>query len=134
MAHFFDKMQSPGYNTDEIRFSEGDWFPFKVHNFVQLQDGAWYYIMLDVNGSKHFMSAIGYESYNIRPGDEIICKIDKINCTGRIYLEPRHPHYNEGESYLFDIVHATNEEEVRILHLKEQTGATIQLPIPASRV
>jgi len=96
-------MQFPGYNTGNIILSEGDWFPFKIHNLVQLQDDEWYYVLIDVNGLKHFMPAAFYKNYGLTIGEELLCKIDRINCTGRIFLEPKHPLYCENESYFFDL-------------------------------
>jgi len=89
-------MQYPGYNTGKVILSEGDWFPFRITKFVQLQDNSWYYVLQDINGLKHFMPAGYYKDYGFSIGIQIKCKIDRINCTGRIFLEPEHPYYQEG--------------------------------------
>jgi hypothetical protein len=73
-----------------------------------LQDDAWYFVLEDINGLKHFLPAENFQGYGMKPGEEISCRIDKINCTGRIYLEPRHPYYTEGEIYDFEIVKFSN--------------------------
>jgi len=122
-------MQNPGYNTGNIIFSEGEWFPFRIHNLVQLQDDAWYYVLQDINGLKHFMPAEDYENYGFAKGDEITCKIDRINCTGRIFLEPKHPRYKEGEIYYFEVINYSNQDNENVLILKEILGNIIKVPV-----
>ena len=122
-------MQNPGYNTGKIILSEGDWFPFKIHNLVQLQDDSWYYVLQDINGLKHFMPAENYESYGFATGTEITCKIDRINCTGRIFLEPKHPNYTEGEIYPFKVISFLNSGTEKVLIVKEISGNNIEVPV-----
>ena len=122
-------MQYPGYNFGNVILSEGEWFPFKIHNLVQLQDNAWYYVLQDINGMKHFMPAGNYARYGFIPGDEISCKLDRINCTGRIFLEPRHPHYKEGEIYYFDVISLTDQGNEKVLIVREILGNSIEVPV-----
>lgn len=122
-------MQNPDYNTGNIIFSEGEWFPFKIHNLVQLQDDAWYYVLQDSNGLKHFMPAENYESYGFTIGSEITCKIDRINCTGRIFLEPKHPNYIEGESYYFEVISFLNSDSEKTLLIREISGNSVEVPV-----
>ena len=103
-------MHYPAYNSGNIILSEGNWYLFRIYNLLQLQDSAWYYVLQDLNGLKHFMPADYYTNYGFKIGDEITCKVDRINCTGRIFLEPKHPRYIEGEtsetSYLRTLPHS----------------------------
>jgi len=122
-------MQYPGYNTGNVILSEGKWFPFRIHNLVQLQDDAWYFVLQDINGLKHFMPAEYYESHGFKTGDEINCKIDRINCTGRIFLEPKHPYYNEGEIYSFDLISYQKKDSETIVIVREITGKEIEVPL-----
>ncbi len=122
-------MQYPGYNSGKVILSEGEWFPFKVHNLVKLQDDEWYYVLQDINGLKHFMSAHYYENYGFKPGEEISCKIDRINCTGRIYLEPKHPFYTEGEIYDFEVLNISDLNNEIMLIVKGFSENNIELPV-----
>ena len=122
-------MQYPGYNTGSVILSEGKWFPFRIHNLVQLQDDSWYFVLQDMNGMKHFMPAEYYKSHGFKTGDEISCKIERINCTGRIFLEPKHPCYNEGEIYLFDLVSNQEKDNGRMLIVEEIAGNKIEVPL-----
>lgn len=112
-------MQYPGYNSGQVAFSEGNWFPFKIHNLIQLQDNNWYFVLMDTNGLKHFLSAEYYKNFNFQTGDVISCRIDKINCTGRIFLEPKHPYYIEGEIYSFDVLTFIENQKYGVLVVKD---------------
>lgn len=122
-------MQYPGYNSENIIFSEGEWFPFKIHKLVQLQDNKWYFVLQDINGFKHFLASEYYENYCLKPGEEITCKIDKINCTGRIYLEPKHPVYKEGETYHFKVVSLSTSDAEKELIVKEISGNNVKVRV-----
>jgi hypothetical protein len=86
-------------------------------------------VLQDINGLKHFMPAAYYEAYGFKPGDEIQCKIDRINCTGRIFLEPKHPVYNEGNIYIFEVVGFNENNSERILHVKDWVGNVIEVKV-----
>jgi len=120
-------MQYPGYNSGNAILSEGNWYPFKIHNLIKLQDDAWYYVLQDINGLKHFMTAEFYKNYGFILGEEISCKIDRINCTGRIFLEPKHPYYTEGETYYFDLINHSSLNDKNILIVKEISGNNIEV-------
>jgi hypothetical protein len=122
-------MQYPGYNSGKVILSEGEWFPFIIHNLVKLQDEEWYYVLKDINGLKHFMSANYYEHYGFKPGDEILCKIDRINCTGRIYLEPKHPFYTEGEIYDFEVLNVSDLNNEIMLKVKGFSKNIVEVPV-----
>jgi len=122
-------MQNPGYNSGNVVLSEGEWLTFKIHNLVQLQDDAWYFVLQDINGLKHFLPAENYKSYGFKTGDKITCKIDKINCTGRIYLEPKHPCYSEGEIYYFDVLNDPNPRQKDVWILRDILGNSIEVNV-----
>ncbi len=121
-------MQYPGYNTNQVVFKVGENSTFKIHNILQLQDNEWYYVLLDVNGQKHFMPAGFYKNYGFSAGDEIICRIDKINCTGRIFLEPRHPIYKEDEIYTFRVIGTSLNSSNSTLLVNDIFGNCIEVP------
>ncbi len=122
-------MHYPGYDTGKIKLTEGEWFTFRIHNLLQLQDNEWYYILEDINGLKHFMPAGYYESYGLKTGDEILCKVDRINCTGRVFLEPQHPEYKAGEVYNFTIEETTNIDTENAVTVKDILGNSIEVQL-----
>ena len=75
-----------------------------------------FFVMQDPLGYKILMPAHFYPHYGFEPGQTIECRVDKINCDGRMFLEPLHPHYREGQVYEFDVLNSG----VRINILDEQ--------------
>lgn len=127
-------MQYPGYNSGNVILAEGEWFPFKIHNLVQLQDDSWYFVLQDINGMKHFMAAESYKSYGFSIGDQILCKIDKVNCTGRVFLEPKHPVYKEGEIYYFDVISYSNSGNKSILVVRDNSGNIVEVVVNGTKM
>ncbi len=99
----------------KVELKEGNSYTFKITGTLILPDGSESFVLMDPNNVKHLLNAQYYEAYGLKNNQEIICRIDKINCTGKIYIEPIHPHYNLGDIYNFrfytylDITSASNE-------------------------
>jgi hypothetical protein len=93
-------------NVSNSRLTEGHTFPFRILKEVELSPGDAYFVMQDPMGYKILMPAGFYRDYGFAPGQVIQCRVDKINCNGQMFLEPKHPHYNEGEVYDFPVVSA----------------------------
>jgi len=99
----------------KVELKEGNSYTFKITGTIILPDGSERFVLTDPNGVKHLLKAQYYKDYNFRNNQEITCRIDKINCTGKIYIEPGHPHYKLGEIYNFrfytylDVTNASNE-------------------------
>jgi hypothetical protein len=88
---------------------EGNTFRFKVEKKITLPDEE-YFILLAEYDSKYLLPVKYYFEYNIKIGQEIICSIDKVNCNGKVFLEPKHPIYTKGDKDIFTIV-GTEERE-----------------------
>lgn len=88
-------------STAKIALKEGRTYPFKITGSVILPDGSECFILTDVNGIKHLLFKEYYNQYKLQLNQEVICRIDKINCTGKIFIEPEHPYYKLGRSYTF---------------------------------
>ncbi|MDI3527265.1 MAG: hypothetical protein PWR03_1448 [Tenuifilum sp.] len=84
-------------------FKEGEWYNFTVEKFIQLPNSN-SYLLVHESGKRLLLPAEYYVKYNIVVGAQIRCRVDKINCTGQIFLEPEHPFYEIGKSYNFEIV------------------------------
>lgn len=125
-------MQYPGYNEGQVKFEEGSSFRFKIHNLLQLQDNNWYYVLVDLNGLKHFLPEKHYKHYNFLIGSEITCVIEKINCTGRIYLEPEHPHYQSGKEYSFTVQSSDLDNQVPKLFVNDIFENCIEIELKNS--
>ncbi len=84
--------------------TEGASYPFRLLGKMELGRDERYFVLRDPLGYKMLMPAGYYESYGFKQGQEIICRVDKINCNGRMFLEPQNPWYREGEVYDFEVI------------------------------
>ncbi|HHN48299.1 MAG TPA: hypothetical protein ENN08_05115 [Bacteroidales bacterium] len=85
------------------KFTEGEWHPFKILKMIEIPDDECYFMMESRQGNRMLMPAKYYANYGIEPKSTVLCRIDKINCSGRIFLEPAHPYYATGELYDFKL-------------------------------
>jgi hypothetical protein len=95
-----------------VKLEEGKWYPFIYHADIVLPDGEKFLLAIDPGGVRHLLSYLYYKDYGFEKGKEILVRIDKINCSGKIFLEPAHPHYREGEEYDFDFLRAEYDENI----------------------
>jgi hypothetical protein len=95
-----------------IKFKEGHSYEFLIKNLVEMSGMEKYYVLQDETGGKQLLKSDFYDKYNLQIEQRIKCRIDHINCSGRIFLEPEHPYYKEGEVYEFVI------EEIELIRDK----------------
>ncbi|HRZ41752.1 MAG TPA: hypothetical protein P5228_03510 [Bacteroidales bacterium] len=76
-------------------------YRFRVIRKITLPDDSANWVLTCDGTDRYLLPEEYYTDYQIREGMELPCRVDKINCTGRIFLEPEHPWYREGERYLF---------------------------------
>lgn len=96
----------------EAKLAEGRIYSFKVIKKISLNENEDKWILEDPFAYKLMIDASYYQHYNIKPLTNIDCLVDKINCTGKIYLEPLHPFYKKGEIYQFDVVEQKQETDI----------------------
>jgi hypothetical protein len=106
-------MTTAGYLNSKKKLEEGKLYPFRVHNMAALQDERVYFILEDPFGIRHLLPSWFYTEYGITIGQTINCFVDKINCTGRVYLEPEHPYYSRGCTYEFRLLSTQKYEKRR---------------------
>ncbi len=83
---------------------QGQKYLFYFQKKVFLPDGLEYFVAIDPFGDKHLIPTEHYADYNLQINKKYLCKVDKINCLGRIFIEPPHPFFKEAESYAFKYV------------------------------
>lgn len=86
-----------------INFREGQYHQFKIKKHIEISHTEKYFIVEDQAGKKQLLNSDYYKKYNFETGQLINCRIDHINCSGKIFLEPKHPVYKEDEIYDFVI-------------------------------
>ncbi|MCX7862606.1 MAG: hypothetical protein N2449_06390 [Bacteroidales bacterium] len=75
-----------------VTLEEGKEYNFFVEKLISLPDGK-YFILIDDWGRKYLLPQQYYIDYPIQEKKNIICNVNKINCNGKIFLEPQHPIY-----------------------------------------
>ncbi|RLD50008.1 MAG: hypothetical protein DRI94_09815 [Bacteroidetes bacterium] len=110
-------------------YKEGEKIQFKIKNLIELAENEEYYVLEDLSGQKQLLNASYYKNYQFKIGQNIICKVDHINCSGKIFLEPEHPFYKENEVYEF-VIDTVEKSENRLkeivyhLNSTDKTGNT----------
>jgi len=69
-----------------------------------------------------------YQNYGIKPGNLLHCRIDKINCSGRVFLEPEHPFYQVGKQYVFKVFEKFSkaDQKGRMIEYFKLTGPNFE--------
>ncbi len=83
---------------------EGETYPFTILGQMEFDSGESYMVMRDLLGFKMLMPAGFYKHYHFLEGQTIMCRVDKINCNGRMFLEPQNPWYTQGQVFEFEVV------------------------------
>ncbi|MHC1774212.1 MAG: hypothetical protein AB9834_02245 [Lentimicrobium sp.] len=97
-------MTAPGWYNEGKKLAEGEVYAFTFEKLITLSDGEDYMVMEDPFGIRHMITYKYYLNYGLKPGTTVNCVVDKINCTGRVFLEPEHPVYKKGTKFLFEFV------------------------------
>jgi len=85
-------------------FKEGHNYTFHIIKEVQIDKDELYFVLEDPTGNRHLLNETDYKHYtNLISGTDIECRIDKVNCTGKIFMEPENPIYKPGLTYSFII-------------------------------
>lgn len=102
--------------------TEGRKYLFTVIKITLLHgDDREFIVLEDPFCNRHLLPADQYENHDLKPGRSILCRIDKINCDGKIFIEPEHPWYKVGKIYNFEFI----RYERRINHVGEPEDVAI---------
>lgn len=85
------------------KYSEGNIISLLIKKKVVLSQNEELWILESMLGDKFTLNNKTYKHYNLSIGKTIKAKIDRINCSGRIFIEPEHPIYKEGNTYNFEL-------------------------------
>ncbi|MDA3952526.1 MAG: hypothetical protein PF485_02695 [Bacteroidales bacterium] len=125
-------------HDNQYKFKEGENHQFKVVGFTEIPGTEESFFILENRfGGKHLLKAISYTHYDLQIGKEINCKIDKINCSGKIYLEPENPIYKEGDICNFEFIKIIDQlnsvgEKEKAALVKDQFDIEIACSLPKS--
>ncbi len=114
------------------KLTEGKTYPFRILKTVSLGPEDDWFVMQDPMGYKILMPKSYYENYGFNKGMLVNCRVDKVNCNGKVFIEPEHPHYKEGKIYFF-IVRGTGhhknilDEDEHYFLVEDAFGSTIKV-------
>lgn len=98
-----------------LKLKEKQTYSFKILKVAELPpDNSKQYILKGPNGRRYMLPYRVYESYGLRLNSTVNCRVDKINCSGKIFIEPEHPYYKLGFSYDFDFKEIKEVKETQI--------------------
>ncbi|HAG16478.1 MAG TPA: hypothetical protein DCG69_08145 [Bacteroidales bacterium] len=103
------------------------YYNFLLVKIITMPDGIDYFIIKDPFGKRHLMEAEPYKSYDFKIGESVEIRIDKINCKGKVFFEPKHPRYGLGSTVKVEFLGHTSEldkfnEERQMLLVKDPDG------------
>lgn len=81
---------------------------FTLKGIQTFPDGNRYLILEDAKGYRFLQDYKPYAGYGLKPGTKITCRVDKVNCNGKIFLEPAHPWFEEGKYYEVPVIYRKN--------------------------
>lgn len=117
---------------------EGEKYSFRIQRIVEMPpDQELFFVLEGPDEKKFLLQELMYRHYNLKPGQELICRVDKINCSGRIYLEPDHPFCAPGDLVGFtriartDLINSMGQREL-LLMLEDPWGQSACLNISAA--
>ncbi len=97
----------------ELRYSEGQSYAFRISKIIRIPDsGEKHLVLIGPDQKKFLLKACYFDHYELKIGDTINCSVDKINCSGQIFLEPEHPHYRIGQHYDFLLMRIKKETNI----------------------
>ncbi|MFH1119211.1 MAG: hypothetical protein V1775_05265 [Bacteroidota bacterium] len=123
-------MTAPAWYNDGKKLIEGETYVFHFIKIVPLSDKMNYMLMEDPYGIRHLVPFEYYIHYKLVPGSKINCLVDKINCTGRVFLEPEHPRYKIGSVSGFNLLGTKQDKDYSVLVVADIFGNEIQVEIP----
>jgi hypothetical protein len=124
-------MIGPGTEIS-VNIKEGSTYPFKIKGIVNIPDGSECFVLIDPNNVKHLLETRLYVHYQFEVGQTISCRIDKINCNGKIYIEPMHPYYRVGKKYKFPLTRIeenNRRDEKKVAVFEDVFCNEIKLPM-----
>jgi hypothetical protein len=109
------------------RLKEGEFYSFTVEKETTGPDKSSYYVLSGPGGRKFLLPSGRYSHYGISAGNILLCRVDRINCRGEIFIEPPNPYYSEGSEYSFIVIGTEKRvdpsgEEIDVIIVSDRFG------------
>lgn len=119
---------------------EGKFYHFLIINEIAMPpDDEPYFVLETESGSRQLLLKSYYEHYHLKTGMTIRCKVDKVNCSGKIFLEPDHPWCKPGDLLDFEVtstvktINSLGTEET-LLMLTDPWGVQAYLSVDGEEI
>lgn len=96
-------------NKEKRKLKIGAFYDFFIIKTIILPNDKEYFVVQDPYGDRHLIPTEFYKDYNIESGKTYQFHVDKVNCKGQLFLEPKHPEYEPGEKYEFRYLKTVEE-------------------------
>lgn len=115
-----------------MKIEEGKKYRFVVLRITELGDNE-YFLLKGPDNKKYLLLKELYRNYGIKANTNILCRVDKINCQGEVFLEPQNPFYEEGGTYEFvvsgkDMRLDENRKSVPVITVNDRLGNEVSVP------
>lgn len=119
------------------RITEGRKYSFLIEKITEVPEKGAHYVLKGPDSRRYLVPVVNYAAYGLMPGDTIVCRVDKINCKGEVFLEPENPFYSEGKRYNFTIagfreIKGSRIREGKVMVVRTITGEEIPVPVPVT--
>ena len=112
-----------------MKLKEGSSYDFKPVKTITLPGGETSLVLLGPDCNKYLLPLSYYRGYGLTDKSNIRCKVDKINCSGKVFLEPEHPYLREGESFPFTVGTACNGDDKKdVWTVSDRAGEVYFVP------
>lgn len=118
----------------ETELTEGQEYEFEVVKLLKIDHRESSYVLRGPGNRRFLLPAERYTNYGIEPGGSVVCRVDKINCKGEIFLEPKNPWYLENRRYPFEVVEyrtmaGSAIRRGKVMMVRSRTGEIIPVSV-----
>lgn len=89
----------------------GDVLQVTLKKHIELSETEQYWVAETTDGQRFLIDYFQYEKYGFSVGKSIQVTVDKINCSGKVFIEPDHPVYERVKTFLFPIDTVLSQSE-----------------------
>jgi hypothetical protein len=101
------------------KFTEGQVYEFVYIKNVILDEE--FLVFEDKDKERYLLPLQNYKDYNLELHKTVKCLISRVDCKGKISIEPEHPYYKIGETYDFKFVQMLVTEDAEFNPVMDKT-------------
>jgi bifunctional DNA-binding transcriptional regulator/antitoxin component of YhaV-PrlF toxin-antitoxin module len=118
-----------------VKIAEGRKYRFLVVKTAAVPEKGDHFVLHGPDNRRYLIPVQNYKTYDLKTGDTVVCRVDKINCKGEVFLEPENPFYREGRRYKFIVsgyreIEGSRIRQGRVMVVRTVTGEEMPVPVP----